>query len=357
MLPAQRGDALWITYGTNMRHHVLVDAGPQETIPTVVPQIEERIATLTGTTNRVDLFVVTHIDADHIQGAVSLLSDKRRVPLFADIWFNGFEHHKTGRRKSKMLGGPDAERLSTPLIAHPNRWNRAFGGARVAVAPEGALPKVKLPGGMEITLLAPDPARMAKLIPEWVKTCQRAGIDPGKGAPKIPSSWRRDRMLGKPRFDPETIANTRFYPDRSIPNGAGIAFVAEYEHKRVLFAADCPASAIIAGLDRMSPDRAPIDFDAVKLAHHGSRFNTNLELCERIKCGKWLVSTNGARFGHPDPECLARVIVTQRKPTFYLNYVTDQVKDLIKNAGPRYSVRLPRQNADGTYKEGMVVTV
>ena len=41
VLPAQRGDALWITYGPTdgPHHHVLVDAGPQETIPTLVPEL------------------------------------------------------------------------------------------------------------------------------------------------------------------------------------------------------------------------------------------------------------------------------------------------------------------------------
>jgi glyoxylase-like metal-dependent hydrolase (beta-lactamase superfamily II) len=89
MLPAQRGDALWITYGTPERaRHVLVDAGPRETIATLVPELERRVKALPGRTNRLELLTTTHIDADHIQGIVSLLSGPGRLRLFRDVWFN-----------------------------------------------------------------------------------------------------------------------------------------------------------------------------------------------------------------------------------------------------------------------------
>jgi hypothetical protein len=46
-------------------------------------------------------------------------------------------------------------------------------------------------------------------------------------------------------------------------------------------------------------------------------------------------------------ECLGRVIETQRRPTFVLNYVTPHVYDLIDREGDRYGVRLPRKRRDG----------
>ena len=87
MLPAERGDCLWITYGQDSDlHHVLIDGGPRETIGTLVPELERRLSALAGRRNRVELLVVTHVDADHIQGIVSLLSRSSRVALFRDIW-------------------------------------------------------------------------------------------------------------------------------------------------------------------------------------------------------------------------------------------------------------------------------
>jgi hypothetical protein len=346
MLPAERGDALWLTYGSHTkRHHVLIDAGPFETIPTLVPELETRIAALPGKTNRVELFVITHIDADHIQGAVSLLSDHRRVPLFRDIWFNGFKHHG-------LLGGRDAERLTTPLLEYPDRWNHAFGGAAVKIPAEDSLPTIKLVGGMKITVLAPSADALRRLVPEWEQACEKAGITKGAGEPTMPKAWRRDGLLG---FDPALLSQTKFTADRSRPNGASIALIAEYDGKRVLLAGDTPAKAILAGFDRL---KKPVQrFDAVKVSHHGSRANTSLEMCQRITSDKWLISTNGAKFDHPNPECLARIVVSQNEPAFYFNYNTKHIASVVAAAGRSYSVHLPAKAADGTDSEGIVVSL
>ncbi len=347
MLPAQRGDCLWLTYGTDARQrHVLIDGGPSDTIAKVVPALEEKIKALPGRDSRVELLAITHVDADHIQGVVSLLSDHRRVKLFRDIWFNGWD-----QIRPDVLGGVDGERLTAALRTQPERWNRAFKGKAVVTEPDGDLPVVTLRDGLRLTVLTPSRAALDRLAPEWEAACRRAGIEPGQGAPIIRKGWLRDEFLG---FDPDTLATAKFSPDRSPPNGSSITAIAEFDGKRLLLLGDATASEVIAGLRRLGD--GPYDFDAVKLSHHGSRRNTNLELCQMIRSKKWLVSTNGAVFGHPDPECLARVIVTQKKPTFYLNYVTDRVTDLIKDAGDRYKVALPRK-VKGEYTQGIVVTI
>jgi len=86
MLGAQRGDCLWITYGEpDDLHHVIIDAGPAETIGTLVPILEERISQIPGRSNKIELLVVSHVDADHIQGVVSLLSDPARAERFGSV--------------------------------------------------------------------------------------------------------------------------------------------------------------------------------------------------------------------------------------------------------------------------------
>lgn len=341
VLPAQRGDCLWLTYGTSReRHHVLIDAGPQETIPTLVPALESRIAALPGDEDRVELLVVSHVDADHVQGVVSLLSDPARVPFFGDVWFNGYQH----LTPHPKLGGPDGERLTASLLHHEDRWNAAFGGAAVVVPDEGPLPQVTLPGGLTITLLSPTRAALERLLPEWEETCERAGILPGAGAPIVKPSWRRTvPLLG---VDWSALAAARYSPDRSAANATSIAFVAEYDGKRALLLADATTGELVPGLRRLG--EGPHEFDVVKLSHHASRRNTNPELVSLVRSPHWIVSTNGAQFCHPDPECLARVVETQDRPTFHLNYATSECRsgapfldDLLSHAGSRYSVALP----------------
>jgi hypothetical protein len=63
--------------------------------------------------------------------------------------------------------------------------------------------------------------------------------------------------------------------------------------------------------------------DAFKLAHHGSRNNTNVDLVKAVKCNHWIVSTNGKQFEHPDPEAIARVVKYGTKDqTVLFNYRT-----------------------------------
>ncbi len=349
LLPAQRGDCLWITYGEpDKLRHVLIDGGPQETIPTLVPELERRIAALPGRTNRIELLVVSHVDADHIQGVVALLSAPRRVPLFRDVWFNGWSHLNGLSSFEDVLGAPDGERLTRVLRENPDRWNKAFKGRPVEVT--GTVPVVKLAGGLELTVLGPTRAALELLAPEWQTTCEKAGVVPGHGAEIKKKSWRRDALLG---FDAGLLAQAPYRRDSGKPNGTSITLIARYAGRSVLLAADAPAEGILHGLDLIGP--GVHNFTAVKMAHHGSRRNTNIPLCKRIRSRQWLISTNGAVFGHPDNEALARVVTTQRMPTFILNYMTEHVTDLVENTGDEYSVRLPSRRRDGTYKEGAVL--
>lgn len=345
MLPAQRGDALWLSYGEpDALRHVLVDAGPSETIGTLVPDLERRIAALPGRTNRIELLATTHIDADHIQGVVSLLSGPRRVPLFRDIWFNGFKHLPA----PDTLGAPDGEQLTALLETEPERWNKAFGGGPVVV-PDGGPPTIELEGGLELILLSPTTAGLARLVPKWERECAKAGLLPGQGA-EVPRSAQRDDLLG---FDIDLLAAAPYRRDRAEANGSSIAFIARFGGKSVLCAADAHSEALEAGLDALGP--GPHDLTAVKLSHHGSKANVSPGFLQRVRARHWLISTNGAKFGHPDPEALARIVTTQPKPVFHLNYVTRHVQDLVDGAGERYTVKLPRKRRDGTFEEGLAV--
>lgn len=353
MLPAERGDCFWVTWGPAGEHVMLVDGGPSQTIATLVPELERRLGALGGGDDRVELLVETHIDADHIQGLVSLLSVPERVRLFRDVWFNGHRHLVS------VLGMGDAEALTASLEQHPDRWNRAFGGAAVVVPDAPApLPVVELAGGMTVTLLAPTPKGLAALEPEWTRWV--AALD---RPVRVPRRWQRSGVLGG--WDPDAWASAPYSEDRSKPNCSGIAFVAEHEGRRVLFLADVPPRFVLAAFRRAPAAWRRRDgrlaFDAVKLSHHGSKGNTSRALCDAIACPRWLVSTDGARFGHPHPQALARVVLAAEAAgdppvTFVLNHVTPWVEDLVAGAGARYQVLAPGRR-DGVQDAGITVTL
>jgi metal-dependent hydrolase (beta-lactamase superfamily II) len=86
VLPADRGDSLWIECrGAGRPWRLLFDGGMPETWT----QLRDRIGTLDPHHRIIDLAVVSHIDADHMGGMLPFLSDTDLGVSFGDIWFNG----------------------------------------------------------------------------------------------------------------------------------------------------------------------------------------------------------------------------------------------------------------------------
>jgi len=117
MLPAAQGDSLWIEYGQAAHpYRVLIDGGTAATYD----WLRTRIRSLPSNQRRFELLVVTHVDADHIEGAVRLLNDPALDLEFGDIWFNGWD------QLSDMLGPLQGEFLSALIKTGELPWNRAF---------------------------------------------------------------------------------------------------------------------------------------------------------------------------------------------------------------------------------------
>src|SRR5438045_2654939 len=90
MLPAAQGDALWIEYGDPQRpRRVLIDGG---TASSWQDGLRTRIESVPRDERHFELLIVTHIDADHIDGALALLTEESLDASFGDVWFNGWRH-------------------------------------------------------------------------------------------------------------------------------------------------------------------------------------------------------------------------------------------------------------------------
>lgn len=54
--------------------------------------------------------------------------------------------------------------------------------------------------------------------------------------------------------------------------------------------------------------------DLVKLSHHGSNANVSTAMLELIDCHRFLISTNGDNFAHPDDAAIAKTIMSSDNP-------------------------------------------
>jgi beta-lactamase superfamily II metal-dependent hydrolase len=301
MLPAREGDCLLLTYGQQgHERRVLIDGGRAATYD----DLKTRLSRLTDREREFELLIVTHVDRDHIEGALKLLEDKSRPVEFRDIWFNGFDHLQNV--KLETFGAVQGEKLTTAIITQRLPWNKRFGGRAVEIDP--AFTPVELEGGLKLTVLSPNRKKLEALIPQWIKECEDAELIPGARPVPPPETPAGFEAFGA-RVNIETLAAEKFEYDNSKANGSSIALLAEYDGKRVLLAGDAHADLLEDSLQSLAASGGGrLRLDAMKVSHHGSAHNTSQRVLDLITCTTYLVSTNGSTFRHPDKTAIARLI-------------------------------------------------
>jgi hypothetical protein len=326
---ALHGDCLLVEWNeTNAKHRMLIDGGPIG----AYEALAARIAALPVDERLFELMVLSHVDTDHIEGVVRLFAEPATQWSFQvkDVWFNGWRHME----EEDTLGGRQGEFFSA-LLQHrlpPGAWNAAFKGA-IVVPPNGRLPVVSLAGGMKLTLLSPTRSKLDKMRDAWRKDLKATGIKPGD----IDAAWQElgaqkkylpgEGLLSSSDSSIATILTRQFKADQAAANGSSIAFLAEHAAGSCLFLADAHPDVVTASLKRLLEERGTkrLKVDAVKVAHHGSKNNTDEELVSLIDSPRFLFSTNGAQFKHPDEEAIARIINAAggRPVTLYFNYLSE----------------------------------
>lgn len=345
MLPAREGDCLWIRYGTRRSFkQLLIDGGRAAT----AKDIKARFAALSPKERVFELLIISHVDRDHIEGILSLLTDRSVKVTFKDIWFNGYDH--LHRASLETFGAVQGEKLSAVLKASGNRWNRAWKQKSVCLS-ASRLPSKSLSGGLRLTLLSPNPKKLADLIPVWEQECRDAGIVAGAGA-QARNTVQEFETLGG--IDIEALATEPFTDDPTRANGSSIAVLAEYKGKRALLSADAHTDLLCESIRKLKRASKRLKLDAFKVSHHGSAKNCSQQLLTLIDCQRFLISTNGSYFGHPTPTAMARLIkFSGRGATLYCNYrgKTTQIWDNPTwKSRYQYGMVFPSREQNGTLR-------
>lgn len=317
MLPASEGDALWIQYGdVSAPRQILIDGGRAGTYF----EVKQRLANLPEDRRKFELLVITHVDRDHIEGALALLEDPELDHAFDQIWFNGYDH--LNGVEIETFGAVQGERLTAAILRRRAVWNKAFKGGPVVVEDGGSLPVVTLDGGLKLTILSPDSKKLQKLLPVWRKECEEAGLLPGIEA-RIVEANGLESLGALPGV--EELATKPVVPDKTPANGSSIALLAEYCGMRVLLGADAHLDRLTSSVQRLVDIQGGrLELDALKLPHHGSSGNVSQALLHLVKCSRYLISTNGSYFHHPAPEAIARLLkFGGRGKSLHFNYATE----------------------------------
>jgi hypothetical protein len=181
---------------------------------------------------------------------------------------------------------------------------------------------------MTVTLLSPTPPQIEKLKPVWTRELKRYGLEPGarvdysrflRGTPT-----RVDDAEALQDID--RLADVPFAGDPGVPNGTSIALLAEYGGASVLLAADAHAPVLVEAIRMLLRERnqEKLKVDLFKVSHHGSQNNVSAELVSLLDCHRFLISTNGDHFYHPDRQAIARILkYGAGEKTISFNYQND----------------------------------
>lgn len=318
MHPASDGDALLLSWGEdNAPHHALIDLGRSGDYRHLKPLLQQA--------GQFELFTITHIDIDHIGGVVSLFKETKLPFTPKHIWFNAYDQLVAARNRlpprSVTLGTNQGEQVSQGI--GNNNWplNKQFASTVVSVdSPEGSQP-IPFPGGLTLRLLSPSDTKLAQLLPAWDNELQKARMRLGDADAPPPARAGGHVAMGGINVD--SLVSQPFSKDTSAPNGSSIAFLAEFEGKRILLGADAHADVIEASLSALGASKdSPYPIACLKVPHHGSKANTSPALLDLIDCSCFAFSTNGTQHDHPDPETIARILkkYQERDKRLFFNF-------------------------------------
>lgn len=317
MHPASEGDCLLLSWGTaRSRRRLLVDFGRTGDYRRLRPTLAEL--------KSLELLVISHIDADHIEGAVPFFEEQTPPCVPAEVWFNGWKHLEAAKRRleEEHLGAKQGEKVSVGIERLGWRWNSSFASGVVSTgSPEASAP-IRLKGGLALQLVSPTDRRLADLIPQWQKEIIAAGLRPGdtaEGLGELPAGKEKLSSLNV-----EALAAARFKEDTSRPNGSSIGFIASRGSSRILLTGDAYDTVLQGQLKKLgAATDNRFQLDCLKLSHHGSQANLSLDLLNLIECPAFAISTDGSRHDHPDAEAIARVLKSRQgrgHTTLYFNH-------------------------------------
>lgn len=364
--PSKNGDCFLISFGSNENDlkYLLIDCGYIDTFKNYLKNDLERIGKSGGTLERL---ILTHIDADHIQGAISLLKDNidEKFIEIKDIWHNTYRHlfdesqtsidkkqdqvisriikrgypSKPDNIKSeKKISAEQATTIGALILKGKYNWNGDF--SNKAVCLEQGINCIGVCENVNIVLLSPNKPKLNRLKDLWKNELKKYGVNYENSdiqlyddAFEMLLSWEKEKPLKRPKkisADREQIQELLARPfdeDNTATNGSSIAFVLNIQDKKLLFLADAHPDLISQSLKEFQPEGL-IMFDLIKVSHHGSFSNINADLLDKIDATKYIISTNGGRHNHPDKETIAHIVC--RKTSFqrelYFNYETNTSK-------------------------------
>ena len=319
--------------------HIMVDCN------VLTPEIKQFIYSELG--SKIDTLIITHIDADHTNGIVKLLRDIESEHLqINQILFNGFQPQTDNpqplndeiRKKldaamkflppivdenNHKTNGVDAACLVTE-INKKQQWKDVWRKTPILAGETIALSEAKWG---RLRFLSPTQNAIDKLLHEVkLEYARKLGVAPPKQDFENQDKYFELMLrLSNLRKRPTIIKKTRglvitkdvmvkyaeIDADENAVTPANKASLAFYwestdSSKRVLMMGDAIPSQILSQLNEIY--EGTMQFEAVKISHHGSKNNTSISLLNKISSEHYFI-TGGKSSEGPHIETIARIAI------------------------------------------------
>lgn len=347
------------------KYNLMIDCG--EYTPAIKKFVEKTIA------KQIDLLIVTHIDEDHILGVEKMLKETTDLNI-GKIIFNSYERPLgqletplTEAQKKRIasiqselscifrdavenqvsatqaIEGLSKTILKTPALS--GKWERGYTALdtrkEIDLSEWGTI-KILAPTMKEIKALdekfrsvlfnelfveddnvvLSDCESLYEMLIRYAELHEK---EPADDQP-IASETLEERLKQAAEDNPKESSITP-------ANKASLAFVWEKNDKKVLFLGDAKPSLVVKGLLAHYPkEEYPIMFEAIKVAHHGSHYNTTESLLNLIDSEHFFI-TGGEEGVRPSEAALGRILFRElkgdvTKRTLHVNYKTNLTEQI-----------------------------
>lgn len=370
------GDCIFLLLSSKGKQFsIMVDCGSFE--KPIRQFVEENLK------NEIDLLIVTHIDNDHIIGVTDMLSRGIKVNR---IIFNCYQ--RSGIGEGQKFNESQLERLRSigneiGLIVddvvsnrHTRSIKTAMKGLAATILDNPGLKQVwdkeyaisgtqvDLKDWGTITFLSPTTTEIENLDKEFRHMLfDELNVDNAMG------KWNKQENLFEILLRYATLQdNTKVLTKKTgiikkntnivsledrlkqaadepvetkqitPANQASLAFVWEKDGHRVLVMGDANPDVVVKGLQTHYQGQTfPVLFDAIKVSHHGSHYNTTRELIQYADTEHYFF-TGGQELMRPSEAALGRIALCPlpaglQKRTLHFNFQTSLVEELKKNKG------------------------
>lgn len=386
--PAENGESNLIECFGKKKTNILIDLGFYKTYANF---IKKKLKKLANDGGKIDLLVLSHYDADHIEGAIGFFQDLLSECFIeiGEIWVNDllalssieiaaddvnisqgvvYEFSKFIMKayrqdSSKILNSEISSKDSITItkllkaLGYNDKVNKSF-RHKIVCIDNKIEDYLTINDEVEVKLLSPNKNNLKKILFEFLKWLEInkeefafigdnelfemfvANFDENmqKDIRTIIKQKNITSSINPEQVIDDILSNGNVFIDKSISNKSSIAFYMKFHETKLMFTGDIDVESIIN-----KSDKSVYKLDLLKVSHHGSKNNTDTLFLNTLECCNYLICTNGSRSSkHPDIDTLVH-IAQKGMCNVYMNYkinkmnISDSLMDVLID---RYKLKI-----------------